>query len=71
MASLYEEVLEIVGQIIDAQLQIVDLNEALIKLDYAFEVAVARVERSLIKKRGSEKDLAPTAGDRERILFFS
>ena len=71
MANLYEEALGIVEQIKDVKLQIVDLNEELAKLDYAFNVAVAQVERSLIKRRGSEKDLAPTAGDRERIFILA
>lgn len=71
MADLYQEALEIAEQIKDVQLRIIDQKEALEKLEHALAVANAKVERSLIKKRGGEKNLAPTTADRDRIFILA
>lgn len=69
--SLYKEALDVVERIKSVRLKIVDLTKHLSEIDYALAVARAKVERGLIKKAGSEKNLAPTASDRERIFVLA
>lgn len=69
--SLYQEALDVVERIKRVRLNIVDLTKRLSEIDYALAVARAKVERDLIKKVGSEKKLAPTASDRERIFVLA
>ncbi len=69
--DLYQEALETAERIKEVRLKIVELSKRLSEIDYALAVARARVERELIRKVGNEKELAPTAADRERIFILA
>ena len=69
--DLYQEALSTAERIKEVRLRIVELSERLSEIDYALAMARARVERDLIKRAGNEKNLAPTAADRERIFILA
>lgn len=69
--DLYQEALDVTERIKNVRLKIVDLMARLSEIDYALRVSQAKVERDLIKRVGSEKKLAPTASDRERIFILA
>lgn len=66
---LYPEAMEIVEQLRAARLEVARLTAQLQLAEYALRLAQARVERELVKRAGSEKALAPTVEDRERIFI--
>lgn len=71
MQSNNEAANEIVEQLRRTRLEAARLSAALAQLKYDLCVSQARVERALVKRVGSEKALAPTVEDRNRIFTLA
>lgn len=69
--DLYRQALETAARIKAVRLKIIAMKERLAEVEYKLRLAEAKVERNLIKRVGSEKNLAPTATDRERIFVLA
>lgn len=68
---LYRAADEIVDQLRAVRHEVARLSAQLREAEYALCLAQARVERGLIRKVGSEKALAPTFEDRQRIFVLA
>ena len=71
MGSARERGLEIVAKLGETRREVARLSKELRTARYEMAVARARVERALIKKVGGERNLAPTADDRQRIFTLA
>ena len=69
--DLYQQALETAARIKAVRLKIIAMKERLAGVEYNLRLAEAKVERNLIKRVGSERNLAPTAMDRERIFVLA
>ncbi len=71
MKKWVQTALEAAEQAKAARLKAAEIAHSLAEVTHALEVTQARVERALIKRAGGEKELAPTAADRERIFILA
>ncbi len=63
--------MQIVEKLGEKRREVARLSSELRVAKYELAVAKARVERALIKKVGGERNLAPTAEDRQRIFTLA
>ncbi len=71
MHPLYEAANEVLEQLHKARLEVARLSAQLVQAEYDLRLSQAKAERGLIKKVGSEKTLAPSVEDRERIFTLA